>query len=214
MATVLIGDVYLLSIAGRVFGQRTLNTFHYRIEDNQAEFDDDQMSDALRNAFIPAIANPATIGWSFLECVPPEWTFEELWVQAVSPIRYRKHIYPQTKPGAYEGEATVPNVAAVITRQTEFAGRDQISNLHVGPIDVSGAFAAEGVLTTDGTVKLASLTTALLEDLPVGGGAQWSARPVIYHPNKTDPPNFNYIVGANVQSTTRTMRRRTVGRGE
>lgn len=208
-----IGDIWMFTVVGSVFNQKTMNTFHYRVEDITSPLDEGILADLIAEDFMPAVPDSDTPGWALVDCIPPQWSCQELWVQKLSPTRYRRNSYIRTAAGAYEGETTVPNVAAVITRQGPLAAREQISNLHVGPIDVSGSFADNGVLTTDGTTKLALLAGSLEEDFPSGGGGTYSLRPVIYHAKLAPPGNFHYLDATVVQTTTRVMRRRTVGRG-
>lgn len=131
-------------------------------------------------------------------------------VQYILPTRYRATVASEALAGTRTGVCTAQNVAAVITRFTPLAGRSQIGAVHLGGIsasDYSGGTLVAGLTTAMVTLKNA-LDVQLAQDL---GPGLWT--PCLYHRGKTGTAAFTRITGGFVQSTLRTMRRRTVGRG-
>lgn len=113
--------------------------------------------------------------------------------------------------GRWEGEdATTGNVAAVLTIRTQKAGRNQVSNKHIGPLPSDGydIGRVSPTLLTPLEILADNLRTAL--GTPDGGIYQ----PVIYHKSGGGPgDNVDVLHSAVVQQQIRTMSRRTVGRG-
>lgn len=148
---------------------------------------------------------------TFLGLLSSSHTLTSMRVQPVRPTRQVFFTRNINVPGENVGVAPTGNIAAVLTFKTLSAGRDQIGSFHMPgvPADVlvqgriDNAYAALldglGLVLTSGQIVAAT-------------GGEYL--PVIFHRNATIVPPSDDIVNWIVQSTARTMRRRTVGVGK
>jgi hypothetical protein len=139
-------------------------------------------------------------------------------VQVIWPTRYLKFKADIAKVGQVAGNCDAQNLAAVITKQTEFAGRDAVGSLHLGGLPPN-AFQ-NGLLTAAGKTRMNFIATNLLLDINDASNG------IVWHPclvNKTpivgtDPVKYQ-VSGSTLLYTTvvqpqlRVMRRRTVDLG-
>lgn len=200
--------IYLVTLLGRLCGQRTMTTFQYRVGNALQDATVQDVYVALSAHFrkTDGIIDKLKV------CCPLNWTLEEQWYQQVAPVRIRK-LVEQLKTGAgTQFNATVPNLSASITRFGEIADRTARGGIRV-PVDAQASengmltFAMKGFLTALAQAMLevvdASLTVGLLV-------------PCIWTPIKMpDKPiaTLHDLYGTAVEPTSRVMRRRTVGLG-
>lgn len=199
-----VGDIMLMQVRGTVNGQQTITNFTYRVSGmttiNSVVGDLDNYLAALDN-------DPTSIYAGLLACLPLNWGCDFLVAQQISPIRsVARKIVPMNTGGG-RTHCNFQQSNGVITRETDLAGRSQISTLHVPGIADLDAVDGE---TTVGYAPLLN-TLADRSILSVGYVGVPTLTPVIYHKGKV--PNFNAITIAFSQPTVRTMRRRVVGRG-
>lgn len=111
--------------------------------------------------------------------------------------------------GDITGDDMPPNIAAVVTKQTNILGRGRTGSLHVGGL--SSIVVQGGNIAALSMTDMNALAASLPDQLPVAGeeGSFWV--PVIGVPVGAGNPTP--LLGAVAQQTVRVMRRRTVGVG-
>lgn len=209
---VVVGDILQLSFRGTQAGQRIMMVRTYRcsIAAPNTTYTEDM------GGVVAKISAGALGGMRgrYLSLLPTAYTLNEIRAQVISPVRRVQYSVLQVgQLGTNGGVGNVTNLAAVITMRTALAGRDQVANAHIGPIpsDISSA----GSLDATYRLTMSDLKDIFLQVITPDGFDVASWTPCIYHSKAVLPaPRYNDIASAIVQTTTRTMRRRTVGRGE
>lgn len=201
-------DWVQVSARGRCFGQTIILTHHYRCEGDYnavttvaADLDDIKTNISLAGA--------NDIMTSYLACLPPQYTLEELRTQRLKATRsaYRVTTFAGVV-GTNVNPATVSCDSAAITLRGDLAGRSRVSVKKVGPCP-DGASAA-GLITAPYTALLQAFASKLITAfLPIGSGSLLI--PIVPHP---DLINFDVLNNFRVGTTSRVMLRRVVGRGE
>lgn len=208
MAAAFAGQVYLVTLNGLLANQRTMNTFTYVVENVPAGGADQIAVYAALETFFEL---PAGIINKFLDCCPDNYLLENMTIQAIGPgDRLVKTTALQALNGTFGFAAETANVAGVITRTTEKAGRSQVSSLHI-PVGASSDWMANGVMIP-GWITAASALCLLLDD-QIGVVPNLTLDPVIAHGVEVGDPVPDQIIKAVPQTTARVMRRRTVGLG-
>jgi len=190
--------------------QRYMNVLHYQkfapqtvVTDIPTELDQIKTEAARVGA--------GTLSTAIHDCIPPNVDVDFVRVQEIYPSRSAVVDSGSLGAGSAINNAVTGNIAAVITKRTQFAGRDQVGAVHIpcvppdecadGEIDNGGAYYA----------SLQALAGKLIDNLvPVGTGALY--RPVLFH-RLTQPPTSTQVWSTIVQPQVRVMRRRTVGLG-
>lgn len=203
------GDTLRLTFLGRCFGQRIMLDLSYVCTVGNATATPTLLNELINNT-APGAPAATEIGTSYLACLPPQYTLEQMRAQVIRPVRsaYTSVNFVATV-GTNPNPATVAADSAAITRRTLLAGRKQVSVLKIGPAP-DGASAA-GLITAAytgllGTLAQRTITTLLM---PISTAQ--------YVPCILDPlGNFDgrNLVGFLIQTESRVMRRRVVGRGE
>lgn len=213
MAFTLLNDVYYVAFAGTYASQRILLTHHYQITAITPPVDYDVAAQVLATALRGGVGGGDLIETKYLACLPTTYELDFIRVQKVKPTRLVVKDTLRGVPGTHEDEANTGNLAGTITLRTDFAGREQVSTKHIGPIPTSDGVNQNGELSAPFKVKLQTLGTALLQsysDLVTG----ITFTPVILHPTDIDPPDTDVLKSGIVGSQTRVMRRRTLRFGE
>lgn len=217
MADVAVGQRLLLTIAGRYFGQRTMNSFLFRCSATAAG-----VSQAAAIAALHAkLGSVNDFFAKYTACLPgesAEVTGLEAWYQIIAPVRYRKTVLdiPFNASTAYN--STTANVSASIERFSELAVRKGVGGIRV-PIGTSGV--ANGLIGDDLLLDLEGFAE-ILNDLQTTASPSVTWVPQVGLPGYTpgDPPTPGNpmlsldCVGATVKGEARIVRRRTVGLGE
>jgi len=145
----------------------------------------------------------------YLACMPINATIQNINSQRVSPAAARSAYVTNSINAAGEAAgASTGNLAGIITLTTDFSGRNQISNKHIGPLP-DGEYN-DGLLDAGYVVTLDALATALLTEISTDT-AQLVVEPVIWHQPGT---TADLLVGRRIGDRTGTMRRRTLRVGE
>lgn len=208
MANAAQGDVILVTFVGQIYQQRTMLTLPYAIFSITGTHNILDVQDALLAALKAGGAEDFETAYA--ACLTDGWASEEIWAQRIYPTRARRNQTPGTLDGTL-GAGVVSNVAAVIEMWTEKAGRDQIANKHIGPMDPGDPSASSGRWTNVALSPLGLLRDAILEPVTILAGAV-DLLPCIYHKASVSP-KFDYLVAGTVHDTTRTQRTRTIGKG-
>ena len=208
---VAVNDIVLLSFRGTQAGQRIIFTHTYRVVtagDGAGSYPLDM------SEFIVAVSAAGNLRQKYLACLTSAYTLNEIRAQVVAPTRRVFVSVAQIgQVGTYDGTGNVTNLSAAITLRTLLAGRKQTSTKKIGPIasDASSAGLLDALLRT----PLDALKTQMIADVVPSGFDVPGYRPVVYHRDGTTAPTrSDDIVTGVVQLQTRTMSRRTVGRGE
>lgn len=152
-----------------------------------------------------------TLLGSYLDCLAENVTVKKARVQAIYPLRTSYVEAPVGLAGLFTGDADWGQSCGVVTVRTDVAGRNQVGNVHVGPL--ADPTVVEGYLTEFVKLKLAALGANLAGSWSVTAGAgSISLSPVLFHTTAV-PPSYSIITNASVQDTAREIRRRTVGAG-
>jgi hypothetical protein len=202
-----LGSTVEVTLRGVMFGQTILHVFHYQVTTASAiltvEAESLQIADDISQV------GPGSFLANLRLIVPVALVYQESRAQGIDPIRYAAQSFTLSLPGQGSSFAQSANSAAVLTKRTALAGRRYIGSLHL-PMDPNNDGVA-GVISDPFRVLLLDFAANMLAPLTatVGGGVY---SPVIYHrPPLLDAPTP--IVSIIPQSTTRVMRRRTVGVG-
>lgn len=202
------GDTLRLTFLGTCFGQRIMLDLSYRCTVGNGTATPTLLTELI-NATAPGAPAATEIGTSYLACLPPQYTLNEMRAQVLTPTRsaFTSVGFVGTV-GTNVNPATVSADSAAITRRTLLAGRNQLSVLKIGPAP-DGASAA-GLITAAYTALLSTLGTRTIAGLamPVST-AQYV--PTILGP--TGLSTGRDLVGFFIGTESRVMRRRVVGRG-
>lgn len=205
MPTLKLGDTVLQTYVTTLCGQRVMNTFWWEVTVAPTPLlEQDVAFDALNDQM-----NEATgLTNRFDACLPSNLDWYGIWFQVIGPTRLVKVTFARTGNGQFNGEAGSANVAAVITRRTQYASRVGIGSLHVPiatePIAIEGGFVANALRT-----PLNALAAKMKENVSASG---YTLRPKVT-PNADAVGGIPWVYQTFLQDTVRIMRRRTVGLG-
>lgn len=201
-----LGAIVEVTYLSTLFSQRIMNVLHYVVTNESTTVSPVQEMEDLAGTF--AANGVGDILPAYLACLPENLVVDLVRCQAILPTRYRAINQVINEQGLL-GTASTANVQGSITKTTTFSGRDQIGSIHL-PL---ASESISGGLVTGGT---RTLMDALADELKVtvtedvGGGAY---APVLFHRNPLTVPRYSLITEMVPQTTSRVMRRRTVGLG-
>lgn len=188
-------------------GQTLRNVVHYRVDIVGGAQDQQTIVNNLVN-LMGDETTPGSPAAQMVSILPGNVTILHARMQIVAPVRfaYRERIIDV--PGALTDTLT-PNVDAVLTKQTDYAGRGFQSNFYIPglPTDVYSGGMLETVFKTTLENAMAWIDDDVTE--PISGA---TIVPVIWH--QFTGGATTDITGYRVQPQVRVMTRRTVGRGE
>lgn len=208
---IVTNDLIIVTFRGTLFGQRVMTTYGWvctsSTSSNSTLSDQASLTDAI------GTDTGTTLLTTYLACLSPSVTVDQVWAQKIFPVRQIRTIRAINMTGTAGINDGASNIAAVISRGTEFGGRSQISNLHLpGPPTGTELVAGQwqdGYKTTLGLHAAESydqITVAVTGGSFVLNGA-------IIHRNGP-PGSYNRISRHMVNPVARVMDRRTVGHGE
>jgi len=207
MAATAVGDIYLVTIYGRIHGQTTLTTFKYELYDVLAP------NPTTDTAALDIFAKWHAVGGmaeKFKAVTPTNWFYEQTWCQRIAPVRIIKTTSVVASGFGLRGSSTTTNNSATITRRGETASRSAVGGIRI-PIAPTECLAGE--LAAGIKVDLQSLAVEMLLNIT---SIDLKFRPVLFTPAKLAPPvpaSFHPILFTRLEPTARVMRRRTVGLG-
>lgn len=208
MALVTAGDIFTVTVRGRLFNQLIINTFAYRLASTEDTQDYAEMMEAFDEVWR---LDPASVYEDLLDAYPNNLTVEGVWYQKIWPTRLYAYKVSVNDPGEIGVATTTANLAATITRRGELGNRRNVSTLHIPVVTGDITYLNNGVLLVPETTPLQTLAGRLSGVQPVVLGDSLF-EPVIYNKGQQTP--YSRIIAANVPETARVMRRRTVGHGE
>lgn len=208
--TVNVGDIWELRVKGFVFAQQTISVFHYRVQTVPGGTDAITLSTAINTAVQAA----GGVAAAMVPVLPSTYSGDQTENQRIFPKNQRTVIVSSNWAVAgTAGAADTANIAQVVTRRTSFAGRSQVSDIHI-PVGTVPACITAGLLTAGQKALLTAWAPQVYQNLVLLAGTV-SLTPVIYH-RGVDPISFSVwdeITGFKVQTQVRTMRRRNIGIG-
>lgn len=201
------GDILEATIVGSSAGQTTLSVLHYRLAVITPQ--DGVTLANLINADLNS-ALPSCLIAAYADCCADNFSINSLILQWIYPVRYARLVYSAViTDGTVANGSFPPAVASALTKRSDMAGRSKQGTLHMP--GVPNDFVINGLLTA-GAISFYNQLGAIVRDVvnvPGGGGSDLF--PIIYH--RQSPAASADITSVSVQSTSRTMRRRVVGRG-
>ena len=209
MPALAIGDVIEVSFRGTLFGQRILNILHYVVSVTGAGQDNFQLEEIAQDMATSAISNPIIPAW--LASVGAEYTMDEVRAQRVYPTRtiYQRSLVDLA--GTHADPCLTANIAVSIQKRGLVSGRTGNGRMQLGGIPRSGM--------VDGSIDVAgygALVSSLRNALALNQTT--SVTPVTIQPCIFNPlaaaPKYQLISSWLVQTTLRTMHRRTLLVGE
>lgn len=195
-----------VGLEGTLFGQRIINVLHYAVFNPSTTVN---YADELEQlAMVFSDVGIGGFGSGYLGCMPTSFNWDFTRCQSIYPIRKRVIRIGVGEPGRFN-TTTTANVSASITKRTVFAGRSQIGGIR---LVLPTTESLQGKITIAARANLDlfanQLDVRVLE--PTGGGTY---DPVIYHRKAGVVPKFDKVTDCVPETTTRVMRRRTVGLG-
>lgn len=206
MSNLSVGDKVLVTVVGSVCGQRTLNTFLYRVSALTGTPD---QATAL-TAFHSSLLGAGQLIPKFLAAVPTNWFHSYMWYQVILPGRFRKLIVPMSGHGTFGSVANTGNVQGSITRAGELATRAYIGGVRIC-IGTDSDATDNGQLTVGQFTALNDLASAMKLNV-ITSGTVATYIPQVGVPRSGSVTHDLY--DAFPQYTTRVIRRRTVGVGK
>ena len=205
MAVPSVGDRVLVTIAGVLLGQRTLNTYLYRISAITGTPDYVTLMDALHSS----LSGSTQLLPTHQAAMPSNWFKSATWYQIVTPLRFRKYVKNGSGAGTALGVAYTPNVQASITRVGDVAGRKYVGGVRL-PLGTDVDATDGGIVVAAQKALLQNHANAMkLNVITSGAVATFIPQVGLPKPPDTSADLFDAIP----QDTTRVIRRRTVGLG-
>jgi hypothetical protein len=201
------GDTWIVTFRGSLFNQLIMNTFHYRV----AYLATPGTTNAKQGVLYGLMNGAGGMVTKYLACLPDQYVLTRVDIQKIGPYRTVANQTTEGSSGTNGLDALRSNSAYSIERRSELARRFDIGRVQIPATD-------DSAWTNNGQVQIAALN------------ALQAFAPYLYNPQgtlgatDTFQPVLSRIGGgvrintdllqATVQSTVRTMRRRTVGVGK
>jgi len=214
MANVNLNDIILVTIRGLCFSQRFMLTHTLKC----TQVTGDQSIIQAQGDLLDKLKESGTIDMvtPYAQCLSTSCNIDGIWAQRINSPRMRATKVAQDVAGT-AGAAEVTNLASPLTFVTQFGGRNQIANKHIGPLatGATDTLINNGLLTTAyrdlfeglGTTMLASVTTNT-------ANVTWT--PCVVHRN----PETGLINGSDLYDNFETsgvvssQRTRVIGKGK
>jgi len=141
----------------------------------------------------------------------PDVTFVEMRCQPIWPARYQPiiRVFAGGTVGTRAGTSLPPNTAATLSKKTIFATRWGIGSIHL-PAGVVADTQVSGLWTNGMMTNLNGLAAQWAVNWN-SGNFTYNFKPILW--SKAVPARMTPLTQVIPQSTIRTERRRTVGRG-
>lgn len=205
MAALDLNDSVLMTIVGRLNGQRTMNTFWWRVTAVAGDPDEAVAFQELHSLLLTNFFD------LYLACVPTNWEGYQVWYQSIFNVRQRKIVFPFDSEGTGPGEANTANVQGSITRVGDLASRKAIGGIRI-PIGTTALTTVNGYISPAQKTAMEEFAAAMVPTRTTAAPAV-TYTPMVGAPDPLNPVNWFQVVATQVQETTRVLRRRTVGLG-
>jgi len=190
-------DVVAITLKGRLFGQRTNNTFHYQLLAGTPATSAATIFSAFNVAFEDL--------WCAL--VSQDWTADLITLRRLAPNPTRTMEFNIAWTGAVAQDSLPPSTAAVISRYNYSPGPSGRGRLFIPGIPAT--FHAEGQLTAP-ALAIAVLLAAQVDDFLEDGGTAFMEPGLWARATSL----FRVTEEAVARSILRQQRRREIGVGE
>lgn len=216
MAVPAIGDLFLMTMKGKLFQQTIINTFWWNVD--ALNIANTPTVETLCNQTFTAMG-PGT-GWTtnYLAMMPSNYTLQQMWMQKIFPTRIMKEVLQIDLDGTHAQEAQTANLQGSIMRRTEVAAAGNIGGVRI-------------VLPGGATVQLDGLLTGAYKTIMGAFAANmdslWTLaagtvlNPVLPTRLPPVPPKKQGVIDGSrdqdrveVMPEVRGLDRRVVGRGE
>jgi len=194
-----------ITFEGRHEGQQVMNTMNYVYDGGATTEDGPSVVDEVDDLI--TAANELWDKW--LACISFEVIDCVRYYQWFHPIRYAwigKGLDVDTT-GAFVGPALPPNASQVVTRRTDFAGREETSTLKLPGVPAERV--GGGIIVPAHVVDLGIFAAKSVNVITLLSGSKLVPVPW----NRTSPGSANQLRTSYAHNTVRTMHRRTVGLG-
>lgn len=206
-----VGDIFELVARGICFNQEIQLTHHYRLIVVPADTEVSTITTFIINEARGGAGGNDQLEGEYLDLLPADYLLTQWSGQMVYPNRYAKKFQTRDVAGTNAGATETANQSCVITLQSDYSGRDQVSNKHIGPLPQTAGVQVNGLISAGYKALMFALRVQLsMRFENIGGTIQLD--PVIYHRTGVGG-HFDNITDGYEQTTVRTMRRRTVGVG-
>lgn len=202
MPTVDLNSVVQITVVGNYLGQTTMNTFPHLVT---AIPTPNVQQEAAFIAMYNAMKAVGKLFDRLYACCAPNWEQRQVWFQEVRPVRFRKVVITEIKPGVYTDiPGLTANVQGSIERYGELANRHEIGAVRI-PLGTDDSCFDDGELTIAQKLALQNLGDQMVLPTTALGVTM---RPLVGLGASTYPATF--AVGTITQETVRVIRRRTV----
>lgn len=192
--------VFSVTFEGDFLGQQVMTVLNYSYLGEASV----PHADAVA-ALQELIESPDGVYSDYLDCIPVNVTNLFIRYQRITPVRYAQEVVIPTVRIGNRPAAQQANIATVVTRQAEQAGRGFVSNLHLpggAEGDLDGGYLTEALIAL---VQIFAEESTRTVNVGAGGG---KLVPVAF--KRSNPNASPQLVASYVQDTARVMRRRTV----
>ena len=203
-----VGDIVQVQWRGLAMNQQFLLTRNYVLSGGGGNAAHSVPEDLLDIGEAINVGGLNDLTTDFLALMPTNYQLFEIRTQRIAPERsVLVDVNAGPAAGTEGSVAVVPNDAAVVTFRTELAGRNQVANIHLGPLPVDGASAGQITGPYNGLINAFAI---LLTDNLAIAGFTGILKPIILHkPAMT----WNLITHFQIQPQARVMVKRTLNRG-
>lgn len=192
-----VGDIYQVTLEGKLHGQTILNVFHYKLVDEAA-------GDPSENCALAFDDGPAT---AIKSALSEEYAIVRVVAQKIFPLPPLVPYVSTAKAGngAIAGNSLPTSVTVNVSKRTAYAGRKYRGRTFLA--GVPAGFETDSELNAIGIAGFATTKNAIAATIIQGA---WSWKPVLLHrsTNTTDD-----ILKTDLQIPLRNQRRRQVGKG-
>lgn len=192
-----VGDVLQVTLKGRLFGQRTNNTFYYNV----------RSTDGAQTFLEFASQWSVDFETLWTNFVSEDWTGDLIVIKRLTPTKTRGIELSIDWVGAVAQPALPPSTCAVISRWNYGNGPSNRGRIFIA--GVPSTFHLAGELTNP-AMAILTLLAAQMDD-PCIDGADFTLDPGLFH---RDLNVWEIIDGTTPRSILRQQRRREIGVGE
>lgn len=204
-----IGSIVEVIIEWNILNQRCMSVLHYKVTADSSIVD--PVGEAIDVA--NTVSSPGGIMDAILDCMSANTGSTKVsaqFIRGAGGQRFAKATVTAINPGVRAASCTVSNIAAVITKRTIYSGRWAVGSLHIPGLS-PGTYDNGKITDASMLGDLNDVAAELLNPITgnVGAGVY---SPVVLHKAGVHGGSTD-LLSTEVQTTVRTMRRRTVGLG-
>lgn len=199
-----LGDIVNCTYRGTYEGQEIRYVLHYRCTTNGTGATPESDLYAVSGFMVDPVQFP--LFGALLDCHASDFHFKGCATSVVAPVKTTVMMGAVDLLGEIMDPCFPPNVAMVITKRTLQQGRRGRGSIHLSGCPISSVL--NGEITPAGTTLYQAVANAMITAFTVPQ-ISLTLEPGLYHPTLITAP-FSRLFDARVETTSRTMRRRTV----